>query len=156
MARFNPFRSKSKRDEDEDDKGAEIDSDTVAGGGHSALPTDITQHQLRVSRALKSFLVQEGALTEAEAEDGAERLRALLDKPAITPPAEVLDRSHPLPEYYISSSHNTYLMAHQLYGSSSAGAYETTLKAGARCIEIDAWCVLFCMTPCLLLTDGQT
>jgi phosphatidylinositol phospholipase C delta len=137
MSRLNPFKSKSKRDDDDDDddKGEEIDSETVAGGGHSALPTDITQHRLRVSHALKSFLSHEGVLSG----DDDEGLGALLDKPAVLTPAHLLDRSHPLAEYFISSSHNTYLMAHQLYGTSSAGAYETTLKAGARCIEIDVW-----------------
>jgi phosphatidylinositol phospholipase C delta len=30
-------------------------------------------------------------------------------------------------------------MAHQLYGTSSAVAYEISLKAGARCVEVDAW-----------------
>lgn len=135
MARLNPFKSKSKREDDEDDKGEEIDNETLAGGGHSALPTDITQHRLRVSEALKSFLSHEGVLNENDAEG----LSALLDKPIISPPAHVTDRSHPLPEYFISSSHNTYLLAHQLYGTSSAAAYETTLRAGARCIEIDAW-----------------
>ncbi|KAG7285645.1 hypothetical protein NEMBOFW57_010274 [Staphylotrichum longicolle] len=136
MARLNPFKAKSRRDDDDDDEdqGLEIDGNTVAGGGHSALPTDITQHHLRVSRALKSFLAHQGVLSE----DDAQGLQALLDKPVISPPAHLFDRSHPLPEYFISSSHNTYLMAHQLFGTSSAGAYETTLRAGARCIEIDA------------------
>jgi phosphatidylinositol phospholipase C delta len=129
MARFNPFKSKSKReDDDEDDQGEAIDADTLAGGGHSALPTDVTQHHLRVSQTLQSFLVREGLL---QGED-PQALSALLDKPVASPPAKVIDRSHPLPEYFISSSHNTYLMAHQLFGTSSAGAYETTLKAGAR------------------------
>jgi phosphatidylinositol phospholipase C delta len=142
MARLNPFKSKSRGQEDDEDKGEEIDSNTIAGGGHSALPTDVTQHRLRVSPTLRSFLANEGVL----AEDDTEGLNALLDKPIVTPPAHVLDRSHTLPEYFISSSHNTYLMAHQLFGTSTAGAYETTLKAGARCIEIDAWCV-FCNPP---------
>ncbi|KAI9870140.1 MAG: hypothetical protein M1823_008840, partial [Watsoniomyces obsoletus] len=30
-------------------------------------------------------------------------------------------------------------MAHQLFGTSSATAYETALNAGSRCVEIDAW-----------------
>jgi phosphatidylinositol phospholipase C delta len=135
MTRLNPFKARARREEDDEDIGQEIDSNTLAGGGHSALPTDITQHHLRVSDALKSFLVHEGVMSEGDA--GA--LSALLDKPIVSPPAHLTDRSHPLPEYFISSSHNTYLMAHQLYGTSSAGAYETTLRAGARCIEIDAW-----------------
>lgn len=144
MARLNPFKSKSRRHDsvDDDDKGEEIDANTVAGGGHRALPTDVTQPRLRVSRTLKSFLAREGILSE----DDAEGLNALLDMPTVCPPAHVLDRSRPLPEYFISSSHNTYLMAHQLFGTSTAEAYETTLKAGARCIEIDAWYV---GGPCL-------
>lgn len=139
MTQLNPFKSRSKRQEDDEDKGEEIDSTTVAGGGHSALPTDVTQHRLRVSSALQSFLVREGIV----AMDDAEGLNHLLDQPTVSPPAHVLDRSHPLPEYFVSSSHNTYLMAHQLFGTSAAAAYETTLKAGARCIEIDAWYVSF-------------
>ena len=130
MARLNPFKPKARHEDEEEDKGQEIDNDTVAGGGHSAV-----QHPLRVSHALKAFLSHEGVVGE----DNAAALGALLDQPVVSPPAHLLDRSHTLPEYFISSSHNTYLMAHQLYGTSSAGAYDTTLKAGARCIEIDAW-----------------
>ncbi|KAK4149988.1 PLC-like phosphodiesterase [Chaetomidium leptoderma] len=135
MGRLNPFKSKSRREEDDEDKEEVIDENTLAGGGHSALATDIAQQNLRVSDALKSFLSHEGVLSE----DDTDGLNALLGKPIVSPPAHLIDRSHPLPEYFISSSHNTYLLAHQLYGKSSAGAYETTLRAGARCIEIDAW-----------------
>ncbi|KAK4118547.1 PLC-like phosphodiesterase, partial [Parathielavia appendiculata] len=135
LARLNPFKSKAKREEDDEDIGQEIDANTLAGGGHSAFQTDITLHRLRVSEALKSFLSHEGVSSEGDTEG----LSALLDKPMVSPPAHLIDRSHPLPEYFVSSSHNTYLMAHQLYGTSSAAAYETTLRAGARCIEIDAW-----------------
>lgn len=139
LAKLNPFKSKTRREpeDDDDDQGEEIDANTVAGGGHSALPSDITQRRLRVSHALRGFLVHEGVLASGD-DDG---LEALLSKPVVSPPAHVIDRSHPLPEYFISSSHNTYLMAHQLYGSSSAAAYEATLKAGSRCIEIDVWYV---------------
>ncbi|KAL2142040.1 hypothetical protein VTI28DRAFT_1610 [Corynascus sepedonium] len=140
MAKLNPFKAKSRREDDEDDVGEEIDGNSYAGGGHSALPIDTTQHPLRVSHALRSFLYHKGLLGDDDLGDSlSPSLITLLNKPIVQPPAHILDRSHPLPEYFISSSHNTYLMAHQLFGASSAGAYETTLKAGARCIEIDAW-----------------
>jgi hypothetical protein len=47
--------------------------------------------------------------------------------------------SHPLKDYLISSSHNTYLVGHQLYGDASTEGYKTVLKKGCRCIEIDCW-----------------
>ncbi|KAF3771329.1 1-phosphatidylinositol-4,5-bisphosphate phosphodiesterase gamma 2 [Cryphonectria parasitica EP155] len=134
---LNPFRKASPA---QDEGGEEVDNTTIAGGGHSIRARD----PLRVSHALKSFLLAEGELSPDDLEDDTEEnpsqvLQALADKPHINVPDEVVDRSYPLPEYFISSSHNTYLMAHQLYGTSSAAAYENTLRAGARCVEIDAW-----------------
>lgn len=142
IAKLNPFAKKKKVDDD--DAGEEIDSSTVAGGGHSARQTTLTKTELRVSHALRSYLVSKNVVSEAEAGLGdpgqlTPALKNLLDKPHIKVPSEVTDRSHPLPEYFISSSHNTYLMAHQLYGTSSATAYETALNTGSRCVEIDAW-----------------
>ncbi|KAK3356677.1 phosphatidylinositol-specific phospholipase C [Lasiosphaeria hispida] len=135
LARFNPFKIKTSREDDEDDAGDLIDSATVAGGGHSAGPTDVTRLSLRISDGLKAYLAQQGAIGE----DDPESLQALVEKPHLSIPAYVSDRSHPLPEYFISSSHNTYLMAHQLFGASDAGIYENVLGGGARCVEIDAW-----------------
>lgn len=48
-----------------------------------------------------------------------------------------LDR--PLNEYFISSSHNTYLLGRQVAGESSTEAYITALQKGCRCLEIDCW-----------------
>lgn len=48
-----------------------------------------------------------------------------------------LDR--PLNEYFVSSSHNTYLLGRQVYGESSTEAYITALQKGCRCLEIDCW-----------------
>jgi len=49
------------------------------------------------------------------------------------------DLSYPLSSYYISSSHNTYLSGHQLYGEASTEAYTHVLLRGCRCLEIDVW-----------------
>ncbi|KAF2734448.1 PLC-like phosphodiesterase [Polyplosphaeria fusca] len=132
-----------KTADDDDDVGEVIDASTVAGGGHAARQTGITKDQLRVSHGLKTFLVKEGVLSEGDAGVDSEHptpaLQQLLNKSHIHVPPEVLDRNHPLPDYFISSSHNTYLMAHQLYGKSDAVAYEIALNTGSRCVEIDAW-----------------
>ncbi|KIW20441.1 hypothetical protein PV08_01016 [Exophiala spinifera] len=49
------------------------------------------------------------------------------------------DLTYPLSSYFISSSHNTYLSGHQLYGEANVEAYANVLKRGCRCLEIDVW-----------------
>ncbi|KDN51786.1 hypothetical protein RSAG8_00334, partial [Rhizoctonia solani AG-8 WAC10335] len=61
----------------------------------------------------------------------------LLKSPRSQPPE--LDDEHPLPAYYVSSSHNTYLLSRQIFASSSAASYTHVLTHGGRCVEIDAW-----------------
>jgi phosphatidylinositol phospholipase C delta len=138
FSRLKPF-SRS-RGEHDDDKGEAVTKETAAIGTRKS---DVPKQHLRVGEALKSFLVHERILAPQDvgfnSPDAPPALSDLLEKPHAVIPRELLDLSHPLPEYFISSSHNTYLLAHQLYGDSCASAYEIALKTGSRCVEIDAW-----------------
>ncbi|KAH8664263.1 phosphatidylinositol-specific phospholipase C [Xylariales sp. PMI_506] len=56
---------------------------------------------------------------------------------AVEPVEYNLDR--PMHEYFISSSHNTYLLGRQVADTSSIEGYITALVKGCRSIEIDCW-----------------
>ncbi|KAG5973813.1 hypothetical protein E4U58_004146 [Claviceps cyperi] len=130
-------------DENYEDRGGDIGLDSAGSHGCKTRKAELLKQQLRVGKWLRRFLANNAVMTEDEAgariDELTPALRGLLSKSHVHVPESLLDLSRPLPEYYISSSHNTYLMAHQLYGSSSASAYETALKTGSRCVEIDAW-----------------
>ena len=53
------------------------------------------------------------------------------------PQQYTLDR--PMNEYFISSSHNTYLLGRQVAGRSSVEGYISALVRGCRCVEVDCW-----------------
>lgn len=65
-------------------------------------------------------------------------LTSRYNTPIVETPKEItLDR--PMNEYFISSSHNTYLLGRQVVGHSSIEGYISALVGGCRCVEVDCW-----------------
>ncbi|KAF8591044.1 PLC-like phosphodiesterase [Ramaria rubella] len=81
---------------------------------------------IRLSREIVQFLKERG-----------ESPHDVLSRPIVTPPE--LDDSLPLTHYFISTSHNTYLLSYQLMGTADPSAYTRVLKHNCRCVEIDVW-----------------
>ncbi|EJT98141.1 PLC-like phosphodiesterase [Dacryopinax primogenitus] len=93
--------------------------------GSGTLWTAPPNDDVQLSEYIKNFIADHPEAQEA------------LSNPVLSVPEE--DDSHPLADYFISTSHNTYLLHNQLYGQASADSYTHVLSRHARCIEIDAW-----------------
>nr|GAT55065.1 predicted protein [Mycena chlorophos] len=61
----------------------------------------------------------------------------LEDSSAVKPPAT--DMSLPISDYWISTSHNTYLVGNQLMGVSTVEGYIRALLCGCRSVELDIY-----------------
>ncbi|XP_020627928.1 1-phosphatidylinositol 4,5-bisphosphate phosphodiesterase zeta-1-like [Orbicella faveolata] len=82
-------------------------------------------------RLSKSFLSYNGFLSYLRSKDNS----------PVNPEHSTVyqEMDHPLTDYFINSSHNTYLTGRQLKGKSSLEAYVRALLQGCRCVELDCW-----------------
>ncbi|XP_033914979.3 1-phosphatidylinositol 4,5-bisphosphate phosphodiesterase delta-1 isoform X1 [Acipenser ruthenus] len=91
----------------------------------------IQKYELDEAAKEKKLMSRDGFLMYLQSSDG------LVLNPTHT--LVYQDMSQPLNHYFISSSHNTYLMEDQLKGPSSTEAYVRALTKGCRCVELDCW-----------------
>ncbi|XP_008394426.1 1-phosphatidylinositol 4,5-bisphosphate phosphodiesterase delta-1a isoform X2 [Poecilia reticulata] len=91
----------------------------------------IEKYELDEAAKQKKRMTKDGFVMYLSQEDGC------IFNPAHSPVYQ--DMSQPLNHYFISSSHNTYLMEDQLKGPSSTEAYVKALMRSCRCVELDCW-----------------
>lgn len=150
LASLNPF-SKDKNstdpsgssggDDSDEEAGEELRGEGIGGGGKGTMDLPEDRKLLKVSHALRHYLADQGEIPQEEVDvaESGPALQELLARAPTIVTDEVNDRSHGLSSYFISSSHNSYLGTNQLTGTAKASRYTDILRAGCRCVEIDAW-----------------
>ncbi|KAF8621374.1 hypothetical protein AX15_007836 [Amanita polypyramis BW_CC] len=93
----------------------------------TALNVNPPDNEIRLSPALLEIIETYGLSVEE-----------LLHSPVVVVPPDV-DDTLPLTHYFISTSHNTYLLSRQVFGRSSAACYTHVIGRNCRCVEIDVW-----------------
>ncbi|KAF4970003.1 hypothetical protein FSARC_2906 [Fusarium sarcochroum] len=110
-------------------QGEDVDSNRVAW-------------EKRFSRFCRQYRSEEADTTEtAEIMSEAAFVGFLTseDNDPIAPEPQNIVLDRPMNEYFISSSHNTYLLGRQVAGQSSVEGYISALVRGCRCVEVDCW-----------------
>lgn len=90
-----------------------------------------------IDRIFERFSITEDGVKGVTVEGFSQLLLSETYMPFVSTPVEDLTR--PLTDYFISSSHNTYLVGRQLAGESSIEPYIKVLEDSCRCLEIDCW-----------------
>lgn len=109
-----------------------------------------TQRDSRLNEALHPLITPEQALALVE-KYGRSSERLMIDQlfdflasdDNMVLDLEVVHQhmsmKEPFNQYFINSSHNTYLNGHQLRSESLAEMYIQVLLMGCRCVELDCW-----------------
>ena len=113
-------------------------------GERNATMKDVDLLFKRLNEVELPHVTGEGTTKDAERID-KDRFEVYLlgeDNDAFDPRREAfVEKSmhRPISEYWINSSHNTYLTGDQLTSNSSIDMYSSALYRGCKCLELDVW-----------------